>query len=122
MCSLCWEAYSAGYMSRTEIWQCVYYLGIIRRHRDELRRIPKRDPDDPNFVVELGEGLLPFLFDNTRDEKDWFYLVYLPTRRRRLYRLPGAGKGACAPEESVTRGVEDETNGWSTLSHYDKQR
>ena len=62
MCSLCWEAYSAGYMSRTEIWQCVYYLGIIRRHRDELRRIPKRDPDDPNFVVELGEGLLPFLF------------------------------------------------------------
>ena len=69
--------------------------------------------------MELGEGLLPFMFDNSRDEKDWFYLVYLPTRRRKLYRLPEAGKGADTPEERGSRGVEDETNGWPTLSHYE---
>lgn len=120
MCEACWESYHAGYMSRSEVWQCVYYSGIIRRHRDELRRIPKRDPDDPRFTVDLGEGLLPFLFDNDRDERDWYFLIYLPTRRRRLYRLSVSGKGADTPEERVARGVEDETNGWPTLSHYDK--
>ena len=119
MCKICEEAYLAGYMTRTEVWQCVYYLEIIRRNRDELRRIPKRDPDDPRFVVNLGEGLLPFLFRNNTDEKDWFFLKYLPTRRRRLYRMKAAGEGAeRSRRESATRGVEDETNGWTKLHDY----
>ena len=121
MCEVCWESYHAGYMTRTEVWQCVYYLGIIRSYRDELRRIPKRDPDDPRYTVDLGEGLLPFMFDNLRDEKDWFFLIYLPTRRRKIFRLNASGEGAeRSQRESATRGVEDETNGWLNLSHYDK--
>jgi hypothetical protein len=118
MCEVCWESYHAGYMSRTEVWQCVYYLDIIRNNRNELRRIPKRDPDDPSYCLELGEGLLDFMFRNDRDMKDWYYLVYRPTRRRRLYRLKARGEGACAPEESVPRGVEDETNGWTKLHNF----
>ena len=119
MCKICEEAYLAGYMTRTEVWQCVYYLDIIRRNRDEPRRIPKRDPDDPRFVVNLGEGLLPFLFRNNTDEEDWFFLKYLPTRRRRLYRMKASGEGAeRSRRESATRGVEDETNGWTKLHDY----
>ena len=110
MCMLCWEAYSAGYMTRTEVWQCVYYLDIIRRHRDEPRRIPKRDPDDPYYVLNYGEGLLPWLYP-TRELED-FYLdeIWRWVRRRKLHRLKMRGKGADAPEERAARGVEDETN------------
>lgn len=121
MCMLCWEAYAAGYMTRTEVWQCVYYLDIIRSHRDELRRIPKRDPDDPRYVVHLGEGLLPFMFSDLRDQKDWFFLMYLPTRRRKIHRLKIAGKGADTPEERGSRGVEDETNGWPKLHDFNME-
>ena len=121
MCNACWESHYAGYMTRTEVCQCVYYLDIIRNNRDELRRIPKRDPDDPNFVLELGEGLSSFYFDDHRDLKDWYYLIYRTTRRRRLYRLKAAGEGAeRSRRESAARGVEDETNGWPTLLHYSK--
>ena len=121
MCKICEESYLAGYMSRTEVWQCVYYLDIIRNNRDELRRIPKRDPDDPRFVVNLGEGLLPFLFRNNSDEKDWFFLKYLPTRRRRLYRLKASGEGAERSRRESVRGVEDETIGWTKLHEYNKE-
>jgi hypothetical protein len=121
MCEACWESYNAGYMTRTEVWQCVYYLELIRRNRDELRRIPKREPDDPRYRLELGEGLSSFYYRYDRDLKDWYHLIYLKTRRRRLYRLKAAGEGAeRSRRESATRGVEDETNGWPTLSHYDK--
>lgn len=121
MCEACWESYHAGYMTRTEVWQCVYYLELIRRNRDELRRIPKREPDDPRYRIDLGEGLSSFYYRYDRDLKDWYYLIYLKTRRRRLYRLKAAGEGAeRSRRESATRGVEDETNGWPTLSHYDK--
>ena len=96
-----------------------YYIeSSLRHNRNELRRIPKRDPDDPDYCLELGEGLLDFMFRNSRDMKDWYYLIYRPTRRRRLYRLKAAGEGACAPEESVPRGVEDETNGWTKLHNF----
>ena len=123
MCNACWESHYAGYITRTEVWQCVYYLDIIRNNRDELRRIPKRDPDDPNFVLELGEGLSSFYFTDRRDLKDWYYLKYRTSRRRRLYRLKAAGEGAeRSRRESATRGVEDETNGWPTLLRYSKQR
>ena len=123
MCNACWESHYAGYMTRTEVWQCVYYLDIIRNNRDELRRIPKRDPDDPNFVLELGEGLSSFYFSDRRDLKDWYYLKYRTSRRRRLYRLKAAGEGAeRSRRESATRGVEDETNGWPTLLYYSKKR
>ncbi len=111
---------------------CIYYLracrdyyieSSIRYHRNEPRRIPKRDPDDPNFVLELGEGLSSFYFDDLRNLKDWYYLIYRTTRRRRLYRLKAAGEGAeRSRRESATRGVEDETNGWPTLLYYRKQR
>ena len=108
MCSLCWEANAAGYMTRTEVWQCVYYLDMIRNNRDELRRIPKRDPDDPYYRLQYGEGILSFTL-SLDDYKDWYYLKYLPSWRRRVYRLKASGKGADAPEERAARGVEDET-------------
>ena len=108
MCSLCWEAYAAGYMTRTEVFQCVYYLDIIRNNREELRRNPKRDPDDPYFRLQYGEGLLSSVL-SLDDYKDWYYLKYLPSWRRRVYRLNASGKGADAPEERAARGVEDET-------------
>ena len=108
MCSLCWEANAAGYMTRTEVWRCVYYLDIIRNNRDELRRIPKRDPDDPYFRIQYGEGLLASTL-SLDDYKDWYFLQYLPTWRRRVYRLKTSGKGADAPEERAARGVEDGT-------------
>ncbi len=111
----------AGHITKSEIWQCVYYLDFTRRVRDELRRIPKRDPDDPLYVLKRGEGLLPFMF--SRDEEEFYFdEIWKWTRRRRLYRLREAGKGADTPEERGSRGVEDETNGWPTLSHYDKKR
>lgn len=89
-----------------------------RRSRNELRRIPKRDPDDPKFCLHLGEGLLPFLFPDPRDERDWYFLIYHPTRRRRLYRLKAAGEGATLPKR-VARGVEDDhTNGWPKLHDF----
>ena len=108
MCSLCWEANAAGYMTRTEVWQCVYYLDIIRNNRDELRRIPKREPDDPYYVLKYGEGLLPWMF--TREEEDFYFdEIYRRVRKARIYRLKASGKGADAPEERAARGVEDET-------------
>ena len=106
MCSICWEANAAGYMSRSEVWECVYYLDLIRHNRDELRRIPKRDPDDPRFVVGLGEGLLPFMFNSEYDERDWFFLVYLPTRRRKVYRQMAGGEGARRSQRESMRGFE----------------
>ena len=109
MCELCWESYYAGYIRKGEIWQCIYYLDLMRSKWDTQRRIPKREPDDPRYTVDLGEGLLPFMFSDLRDQKDWFSLMYLPTRRRKLHRLKIAGKGADAPEERAARGVEDET-------------
>ncbi len=119
MCEACWESYHAGYMTRTEVWQCVYYLDLIRRIRDEPRRIPKREPDDPRFTVDLGEGLIPFILTDLQDRKDWYFLKYLPTRRRRLYRLKAAGEGAeRSRRERAPRGVEDETNGWTKLHEY----
>lgn len=118
MCNACWEAYYAGYMSRTEVWQCVYYRDIIRSNRDELRRIPKRDPDDPEYCLHLGEGLLPFSFRSIGDEKDWYYLIYRPARRRRLYRLKTSGEGAERSRRESRRGVEDETNGWTKLYEF----
>jgi len=118
MCNACWEAYYAGYMSRTEVWQCVYYLDIIRSNRDELRRIPKRAPDDPEYCLHLGEGLLPFSFRSIGDEKDWYYLIYRPARRRRLYRLKTSGEGAERSRRESRRGVEDETNGWTKLYEF----
>ncbi len=104
MCEQCWESYYAGYLSRGEVYQCPYYLDIFRNHRNTRQRIPKRDPDDPRYVLRLGEGLLPFLFRSISDEREWYDLIYRPTRRRRLYRLRVAGKGASAPEESAARG------------------
>ena len=106
MCSVCWEAYAAGYMSRTEVWQCVYYLDIIRHYKDGHYARPKRDPDDPRFTVDLGEGLLPFMFDSIEDERDWFHLIYLPTRRRRVYRLMTSGEGARRSQREPKRGFE----------------
>ena len=97
-----------------------YYIESYGRYcRNELRRIPKRDPDDPKYTVDLGEGLIPFMISDMRDRKDWYFLMYLPTRRRRLYRLKAAGEGAeRSRRESATRGVEDETNGWTKLHDY----
>ena len=103
MCEVCWESYHAGYMTRTEVWQCVYYLDLIRRTRDERRRIPKRDPDDPQYLLYWDEGLIPFILTDLQDRKDWYFLKYLPTRRRRLYRLKAAGREQSAPEERVRR-------------------
>ena len=118
MCNACWESYYAGYLTKSEVWQCIYYLDIIRNQRDTHRRVPKRDPDDPYFCLELGEGLLPYMFDRIGDMKDWYYLVYRSTRRRKIYRYNAAGEGAGSPEERVPRGVEDETNGWPKLHDY----
>ena len=118
MCNACWESHYAGYLTRTEVWQCVYYLDIIRNNRDELRRIPKRDPDDPEYCLYLGEGLLPYSFRSITDEKDWYYLIYRPARRRRLYRLKTSGEGAERSRRESWRGVEDETNGWTKLYEF----
>ena len=115
MCSLCWESYAAGYMTRTEVWQCVYYLDIIRSHRDELRRIPKREPDDPYYVLQYGEGLLPWMFN--REEEDFYFNeIYRRVRKARIKRLMALRKGADAPEERAARGVEDETNWVAEIS------
>jgi hypothetical protein len=93
-----------------------YYIqSSFRKARNELRRIPKRDPDDPNFCLQLGEGLLDFMFNDHRDMKDWYYFIYRPTRRRRLYRLKTSGEGAERSRRECRRGVEDETNGWTKL-------
>ena len=117
MCDMCWEAYYAGYMKKSDIWQCVYYIELIRRNKDELRRRLKRDPDDPYYRLEYGEGIYSSVM-TTDDYKDWYYLKYLPTWRRKVYRLKASGKGADAPEERAARGVEDETNGWPKLYDY----
>ena len=120
MCELCWESYHAGYITRTEVWECVYYRDIIRRYRDELRRIPKREPDDPRYRLQWGEGLTPWYDLNGRYEEDfWYFEIYMTARRRRLYRLKASGEGAeRSRRESATRGVEDETNGWPKLHDY----
>lgn len=90
--------------------QCRDYYNECRSRwiRDELRRIPKRDPNDPYYRLDYGEGLLSSVL-SLDDYKDWYYLQYLPTWRRRIYRLKTSGKGADAPEERAARGVEDET-------------
>lgn len=102
MCSVCWEAYAAGYMTKTEIFQCIYYLDIFRNKRDANAR-PKRDPDDP-YYIRYGEGIYSS-FLSQEDYKDWYYLSYLPQYRRRLYKAKASGLGASAPEERVPRGV-----------------
>jgi len=108
MCNVCWESYYAGYIKKSEVWQCVYYLELIRRNRDEPRRNPKRDPDDPYYILKYGEGLLPWMF--TREEEDFYFdEIYRRVRKARIYRLKASGKGADAPEERAARGVEDET-------------
>ena len=119
MCELCWESYLAGYLTRGEVYQCTYYLDMFRsRNRDELRRIPRRVPDDPKYRLGLGEGLSSFYFNRLGDLKDWYFLCYIPARRRRLYLLKKSGEGAGAPEKGVSRGVEDETNGWTKLHEF----
>ena len=96
-----------------------YYIeSSIRWHREELLRHPKRDPDDPKYCLHLGEGLLPFSFRSIGDEKDWYYLIYRPARRRRLYRLKTSGEGAERSRRESVRGVEDETNGWTKLCEF----
>ena len=117
MCSLCWEAYAAGYMTRTEVWQCVYYLDIIRSHRDELRRIPKREPDDPYYRLQYGEGLLPYIFNREEEE---FYLeeIYRYVRRRKIYRMMASGEGAGAPEERAARGDVLSLQGTAKITEY----
>ena len=119
MCDVCWESYHAGYMKRSEVWECVYYLQLIRHNRDELRRIPKREPDDPRYRLRLGEGLTPFYFRYEGDLKDWYFLKYLPSRRRRVYYANTSGKGAeRSQRESAPRGVEEASNGWTKLHDY----
>jgi hypothetical protein len=119
ICEQCWESYFAGYLTRGEVFQCTYYLDMFRsRNRNELRRIPRRVPDDPRFCLSLGEGLTPFMFKRLRDLKDWYYLMYLPARKRRLYLLKASGEGAGEPEKGLPRGVEDETNGWTKLHEF----
>jgi hypothetical protein len=109
MCDVCREAYLAGHITKSEIWQCVYYLDFSRRVRDELRRIPKRDPDDPLYVLSRGEGLLPWIF--TQEEEDFYFdEIWKWARRRRLYRLKASGEGAERSRRESERGVEDETN------------
>ena len=120
MCELCWESYLAGYLTRGEVYQCTYYLDMFRsKNRDEPRRIPRRVPDDPNYCLGLGEGLSSFYFNRLGDLKDWYFLCYIPARRRRLYLLKKSGEGAGAPEKGVSRGVEDETNGWTKLHEFE---
>ncbi len=119
MCEQCWESYFAGYLTRGEVYRCAYYLDMFRsRNRDELRRIPRRVPDDPRFRLNLGEGLSSFYFNRSDDLKDWYFMCYIPARRRRLYLLKKSGEGAGAPEKGVSRGVEDETNGWTKLHEF----
>jgi hypothetical protein len=120
MCELCWESYLAGYLTRGEVYQCTYYLDMFRsKNRDELRRIPRRVPDDPKYCLDLGEGLTSFMFKRSRDLKDWYFLMYLPARKRRLYLLKKSGEGAGEPEKGMPRGVEDETNGWTKLHEFE---
>lgn len=117
MCDVCREAYLAGHITKSEIWRCVYYLDFTRRVRDELRRIPKREPDDPLYVLSRGEGLLPWMF--TQEEEDFYFdEIWKWTRRRRLNRLKASGKGAERSRRESVRGVEDETNGRLKLYDY----
>jgi len=119
MCEQCWESYFAGYLTRGEVYRCTYYLDMFRsRNRDELRRIPRRAPDDPRFRLNLGEGLTPFMFKRGRDLKDWYFLMYLPARKRKLYLLKKSGEGAGEPEKGLPRGVEDEPIGWTKLHEF----
>ena len=107
MCNVCWESYYAGYIKKSEVYQCIYYLDIFRNQRDAYTR-PKRDPDDPYYCLQYGEGLLPWMF--TKEEEEFYFdEIYRRIRRARIYRLKAAGKGADAPEERAARGVEDET-------------
>lgn len=103
MCSACWEAHYAGYMTKTEIFQCIYYLDMFRNQRTANAR-PKRDPDDPYWILPYGEGIYSS-FLSQEDYKDWYNLSYLPQYRRRLYKAKASGLGASAPEERVPRGV-----------------
>lgn len=99
-----------------------YYIESRSRwFRDELRRIPKREPDDPRYRLRLGEGLSQFYFRYDGDLKDWYFLKYLPSRRRRIYYANTSGKGADAPEERASRGVEVASNGWPKLYDFKKE-
>lgn len=108
MCGQCWESYFAGYLTKGEVYQCVYYLDYFRNQRNTRHAQPKRDPDDPRYVLRLGEGLLPFLFRSISDEREWFDLIYRPTRRRRIYRLMASGRGASRSRRECARGVVEE--------------
>ena len=103
MCQLCWESYYAGYFTKREVFQCTYYLDLFRNHRNELRRIPKRDPDDP----VPGEGLLPFYGLNWSDQCEYCHIVRMNNRakRRHPYIVGVAGQGAERSRRECLRGV-----------------
>lgn len=117
MCDCCWESYYAGYITRSEIYQCIYYLDIFRNRRDTLRRIPRRVPDDP-----FGEGLLRFIYSNDQDRVDYLNLVVRSNsnaRRRNRYIRSIVGQGAGTPEESVpARGCGRQVLGGPTILDY----
>lgn len=132
MCNWCNEIQGFGHMgvgaTRPRLREaqgcCIFYIESCRQYynevrgryaTEELQARPKRDPDDPYSRLEYGEGLLSSVL-SLDDYKDWYYLSYMPSWRRRVYIRRVAGKGACAPEERVRRGVEDETNGWPKQS------
>ena len=114
MCESCWEHYFAGYFTKSEVYRCPYYLDIFRNQRDAYTR-PKRDPDDPYYCLQYGEGLLPWMFN--REEEDFYFNeIYRRVRKARIKRLMALRKGADAPEERAARGVEDETNWVAEIS------
>lgn len=117
MCDLCWESYFAGYIPKSEVWQCIYYLDLMRSKWEAQRRIPKRDPDDPLFKLEYGEGLFASILSED-DYRDWYYLQYLPTYRRRCYRENTSGEGADAPEERAARGDVLSLQGTAKITNY----
>jgi len=110
MCQLCWESYYAGFLTKREVFQCTYYLDIFRNQRNELRRIPKRDPDDPL----PGEGLLPFYGLNWSDQCEYCRIVRSNNRAkyRQVEIRKLAGQGAERSRRECLRGVVEEPNGW----------
>ena len=117
MCELCWESYFAGYIPKSEVWQCIYYLDLMRSKWDTQRRIPKREPDDPYYVLNYGEGLFPYIFNREEEE---FYLeeIYRYVRRRKIYRMMASGEGADAPEERAARGDVLSLQGTAKITEY----
>ncbi len=120
MCQQCWESYYAGYFTKREVYQCSYYLDILRNHRNELRRIPKRDPDDP----VPGEGLLPFYGLNWSDQCEYCHIVRMNNRalRRQLQICEVAGQGAERSRRECLRGVVERPNWVETqLNDYNRK-